>query len=242
MSSMSNSARVLFFATLRDKAGVSSATLEFPVGAHISDIKALVLQQYPGLKQSMETVIVAVNHEFAFDTDEVPDQAEIAMFPPVSGGVDAPLSRQTIISIVDHEIDINQITAALATPTTGAVCIFTGTVRGQTSRGGLKQTQHLEYEAYEHMAAQKMRQISEEIRSRWIEVDGIALVQRIGILLPGVVSVVVACSSSHRDSGLFEATHYGINRLKEIVPIWKKEVSPDGEAWVEGEYIPHRGE
>ncbi len=239
---MSNSARVLFFATLRDKAGVSVTTLEFPSGANIADIKAIVLQQYPGLKQSMETVIVAVNHEFAFDTDEVPDQAEIAMFPPVSGGVDTPINRQTIVSIVDHEIDINQITAALATPAIGAVCIFTGTVRGKTSRGGVKLTDHLEYEAYERMAEQKMLQISEEIRSRWGEVEGIALVQRIGTLLPGMVSVVVACSSSHRDSGIFEATHYGIYRLKEIVPIWKKEVSPDGEVWVEGDYFPRRGE
>jgi molybdopterin synthase catalytic subunit len=56
------------------------------------------------------------------------------------------------------------------------------------------------------------------------------------------VSVIVACSASHRDSGIFEATRYGIDRLKEIVPIWKKEVSNDGETWVEGEYIPQRGE
>lgn len=239
---MSNQARVLFFATLRDKAGVSKATLEYPPGAHISDIKQLVLQQYPGLKQSMETVIVALNHEFAFDEDEVPDQAEIAMFPPVSGGVVPDNNPPTIISIVEHEIDINQINAALTSATTGAVCIFSGTVRGKTSRGVGKQTEHLEYEAYEAMAKQKMHQICTEIRSRWKEVEGIAMVQRVGHLLPGTVSVIVACSASHRDSGVFEATRYGIDRLKEIVPIWKKEVSTDGEEWVEGEYIPQRGE
>jgi molybdopterin synthase catalytic subunit len=60
--------------------------------------------------------------------------------------------------------------------------------------------------------------------------------------MPGTISVVVACSSSHRDSGIFEAARYGIDRLKEIVPVWKKEVSKDGEVWIEGEYYPQRGE
>jgi molybdopterin converting factor subunit 1 len=239
---MSNQARVLFFATLRDKAGVSAAMLEFPNGAHVSDIKNLVLQQYPALKQSMETVIVALNHEFAFDDDEVPDQAEIAFFPPVSGGVDSVGNPPTLVSIVDHEIDLSQITTALTSATTGAVCIFTGTVRGITSRGGEIHTEHLEYEAYEKMAVEKMRQISAEIRTRWLDVEGVALVQRVGTLLPGTVSVIVACSASHRDSGIFEATRYGIDRLKEIVPIWKKEFTTDGEAWVEGEYFPQPGE
>jgi molybdopterin synthase catalytic subunit len=73
-------------------------------------------------------------------------------------------------------------------------------------------------------------------------VEGVALVQRVGTLLPGTVSVIVACSASHRDSGIFEATRYGIDRLKEIVPIWKKEFTTDGEAWVEGEYFPQPGE
>ena len=91
------------------------------------------------------------------------------------------------------------------------------------------------------MAELKMLQICKEIRSRWKDVEGIAMVQRIGKLMPGTVSVVVACSSSHRDSGIFEAARYGIDRLKEIVPIWKKEVSKDGEEWMEGEYFPHTG-
>jgi molybdopterin synthase catalytic subunit len=87
-----------------------------------------------------------------------------------------------------------------------------------------------------------MLQICTEIRSKWKEVEGIAMVQRVGYLLPGKVSVIVACAASHRDSGVFEATRYGIDRLKEIVPIWKKEVSTDREEWVEGEYFPKRGE
>jgi molybdopterin synthase catalytic subunit len=92
------------------------------------------------------------------------------------------------------------------------------------------------------MAESKLRQISAEIRSRWQDVQGIALVQRIGKLMPGMVSVIVACSASHRDSGIFEAARYGIDRVKEIVPVWKKEVGKDGEEWIEGEYFPQKGE
>ncbi len=239
---MNDHARVLFFATLRDKAGVRETEIEFPQGTKIADIKRLVLLKYPGLKQNMDTIIVALNHEFAFDEDIVPNEAEIAIFPPVSGGGGEGAEHPTIIEITSDIIDINKTVAEITLPTTGAACVFTGTVRGMTSRGLEHQTEHLEYEAYQEMAELKLRQICEEIRSRWKEVEGIALVQRTGTLTPGTVSVIVACSSSHRNSGIFEAARYGIDRLKEIVPIWKKEVSMEGEEWVDGEYFPHRGE
>lgn len=239
---MSDHAKVLFFATLREKAGVKETTIEFPRGSHVSDIKNILLEKFPALASSMDTNIVALNHEFGFDEDIVPDEAEIAMFPPVSGGGNRQEQNPTVIAVVEHEIDINEIVKEVTLPSTGAVCIFSGTVRGVTSRGEPHQTEFLEYEAYRGMAESKIRQICKEIRSRWKDVGGIAIVQRTGKLMPGMVSVAVACSSSHRDSGIFEAARYGIDRLKEIVPVWKKEVSRDGEEWVEGEYIPHRGE
>ena len=130
----------------------------------------------------------------------------------------------------------------MTTSTTGAACIFTGIVRGETVRDNPHQTDELEYDAYRAMAVLKMDQIAEEIRIRWKDIEGIAIVQRTGKLLPGMVSVTIICTSSHRDSGIFEAARYGIDRLKEIVPIWKKEVSKDGEVWIEGDYFPHRGE
>ncbi len=239
---MNDHARVLFFATLRDKAGVKETRVEFPQGTSIADIKKLVQEKYPGLRQSMDSIIVALNHEFAFDEDIVPNEAEIAIFPPVSGGEWGGSKYPTIISITSDEIDLNKIMTTITQPTTGAVCIFTGTVRGFTSRRVERRTERLEYEAYLEMAEIKLRQICEEIRAKWQGIEGIALVQRTGVLMPGTVSVIVACSSSHRDSGIFEAARYGIDRLKEIVPIWKKEVSKEGEEWVEGEYFPHRGE
>jgi molybdopterin converting factor subunit 1 len=239
---MSDHARILFFATLRDRTGVREVTIEFPRGAHISDIKKIVLENYPAIERIMDTLIVALNHEFAFDEDIVPNEADIAMFPPVSGGEISGEEYPQIIAIVENEIDINKILAMVTLSTTGATCIFSGIVREVTSRGGRRRTERLEYETYRGMAESKMRQICEEIRSRWQDIEGIALIQRIGKLIPGTVSVIVACSSSHRDSGIFEATRYGIDRLKEIVPVWKKEVSKDGEEWIEGEYFPRRGE
>jgi molybdopterin synthase catalytic subunit len=73
-------------------------------------------------------------------------------------------------------------------------------------------------------------------------VEGIAIVQRIGRLFPGTPTVLIACTAAHRDTGVFEAARYGIDRLKEIVPVWKKEVGSRGETWVEGEYLPERGD
>jgi molybdopterin synthase catalytic subunit len=87
-----------------------------------------------------------------------------------------------------------------------------------------------------------MRQVADEIRSHWPSVEGIAILQRVGRLYPKTSTVLIVCTAAHRDTGVFEAARYGIDRLKEIVPIWKKEVSPDGEFWVEGEYIPKPGE
>jgi molybdopterin synthase catalytic subunit len=148
----------------------------------------------------------------------------------------------TIFSITEDEIDLNNLLAQITLPSTGAAAIFTGMVRGLTTRDEAHQTEYLEYEAYIPMAEAKMKQVADEIRERWSSVEGIAIVQRIGKLYPKTPTVLIACTASHRDTGVFEAARYGIDRLKEIVPIWKKEMGTDGEFWVEGEYIPKAGE
>jgi molybdopterin synthase catalytic subunit len=148
----------------------------------------------------------------------------------------------TIFSITEDELDLNDLLAKITLSSTGAAAMFTGMVRGETSRGEAHQTQYLEYEAYVPMAEAKMKQVAEEIRERWPTVEGIAIVQRVGKLYPKTPTVLIACTAAHRHTGVFEAARYGIDRLKEIVPIWKKEVSPDGEFWVEGGYMPKPGE
>jgi molybdopterin converting factor subunit 1 len=239
---MSEHARVLFFATLRNITGVKETSIEFPPGANVADVKIILMKQFPALEQYMNSYILALNHEFAADDTIVGDGAEIAMFPPVSGGDTVNEKLPTIVSIVEDEINVNTILLKIISPTTGGVCTFIGTVRGVTKRGKHRQTKSLEYEAYREMAEAKLHQICIEIRARWSEVEGITIIQRIGRLNPGEISVLVACSGSHRNSGIFEATRYGIDRLKEIVPVWKKELSVEGEEWVEGEYHPVKGD
>ena len=148
----------------------------------------------------------------------------------------------TIFSITEEEIDLNKLLAQITLPTTGAAAIFTGMVRGVTSREPVHETAYLDYEAYVPMAESRMRRVADEIRQRWSSVEGIAIVQRVGRLYPQTPTVMIACTAAHRDTGVFEAARYGIDRLKEIVPIWKKEVGTDGEFWVEGDYLPKPGE
>ena len=148
----------------------------------------------------------------------------------------------TIFLITEDEIDLNELLDRITLHSTGAAAIFTGMVRGVTSRGDAHKTDYLEYEAYKPMAEAKMKQIAEEIRSRWESIEGIAIVQRVGRLYPRTPTVLIACTAAHRDTGVFEAARYGIDRLKEIVPVWKKEVGPGGEEWVEGDYTPAPGE
>ena len=152
------------------------------------------------------------------------------------------MNLPTVFSITEEELDLNALLTQITLPTTGAAAIFTGMVRGVTSREPAHETAFLEYEAYVPMAEAKMRQVAEEIRARWPVVEGIAMVQRVGTLQPGTPTVLIACTAAHRDDGVFDAARYGIDRLKEIVPVWKKETGPRGEWWVEGDYVPKPGE
>ncbi len=148
----------------------------------------------------------------------------------------------TIFSITEDEIDLNDLLEKITLTSSGAAAIFTGMVRGVTARDNPHETVYLEYEAYIPMAEAKMKQVADEIRLKWDVIEGIAIVQRIGKLYPRTPTVLIACTAAHRDTGVFDAARYGIDRLKEIVPVWKKEVSPTGEEWIEGDYIPKPGE
>jgi molybdopterin synthase catalytic subunit len=245
-----NRIKILFFATLRDKAGVRSTEMEIPEGTTVYQLKARLIEQFPHLDwQLMEHCLASVNQDYRADEDEIPAGAEVAFFPPVSGGCSDSMFP-LITSITEDEIDLNALLDAITLDSTGAAAIFTGMVRGVTSRHGSTQasrdhpheTVYLEYEAYQPMAEAKMKQVADEIRARWPVVEGIAIVQRIGRLYPRAPTVLIACTAAHRDTGVFEAARYGIDRLKEIVPVWKKEVGPQGEEWVEGEYHPRSGE
>ena len=152
------------------------------------------------------------------------------------------MNHPTIYCITEDEIDLNDLLAQITLDSTGAAAIFTGMVRGITSRDNPHETVYLEYESYKPMAEAKMKQVADEIRERWETIEGIAIVQRMGRLYPRTPTVLIACTSAHRDTGVFDAARYGIDRLKEIVPVWKKEVGLNGKEWVEGDYIPKPNE
>lgn len=230
---------ILFFATLKDRVGLGRVEADLPEGARVADLKSYLAGQYPSVSPLLGHTLVSINQAYAFDEDSVPEDAEIALFPPVSGGGE---EFPTILHIVHDALNLDELVRQITLPSTGAAAVFTGMVRGITTRDQPHQTVSLEYEAYVPMAEAKMAQVAGEIRERWPAVQGIAMVQRIGLLEAGTPTVLIACSAAHRDTGVFEAARYGIDRLKEIVPVWKKEIGPDGQEWIEGEYRPRRGD
>ena len=228
---------VRLYATLKDQVGQPRVKIDIPEEADVAILLKRLGEVYPALQSGLGSAVVSVNRAFAEPDTPVNAGDEVAIFPPVSGGSDT--LYPTFFSITPDPLDLNKIHDALTREDVGAIITFTGKVRGETKRSGLPaETTSLEYEAYEEMAVEKLKKIAAEIWEKWDTVKGIAIVQRIGKLEVGEVTTLVACAAGHRDQGAFEACRYGIDRLKEIVPVWKKEVGPDQSVWIEGEYRP----
>jgi molybdopterin synthase catalytic subunit len=166
---------------------------------------------------------VSINHEYAAPERSIPPEAEIAIIPPVSGGEEA----EEHLIITEEPLSADLLIQKVSNPSAGAVLTFVGTVR-EFTRG--RRTVHLEYEAYAPMAIKKMRQITEEIKTRWPEAR-VAMAHRVGRLDIEEISVIIAVATPHRDEA-FAAGRYAIERLKAIVPIWKKEKWEDGSEWI----------
>ncbi|HTD80351.1 MAG TPA: molybdenum cofactor biosynthesis protein MoaE [Chloroflexota bacterium] len=142
-----------------------------------------------------------------------------------------------MFKIVDGPIDELALESAVRTDADGAVIVFRGVAR-RHSRG--RDVVHLEYEAYPEMAEKVMSQIGDEMKGRW-PISRVAIVHRTGVLEIGQASVVIAVSAPHRGEA-FQAAQYAIDRLKQIVPIWKKEVWSDGSQWIGWENQAHSHE
>lgn len=132
-----------------------------------------------------------------------------------------------MIEITDARLDPDQVTASVRRDANGAVVTFLGTTR-DASDG--RRVLYLEYEAYQPMAQKTLEQIAQEVRERW-DIQDMAIAHRVGKLETGEISLVVALASPHRKQA-FEAAAYALDRIKEIVPIWKKEVFEGGEEWI----------
>lgn len=229
---------IRLFATLKEQAGNSRVSLPATTPVTVAELLVLIADHYPDLAPALPTTLVAVNKAFATPDTIIQEGDEIALFPPVSGG-SASADPPTFFAITPDPLDLNAIHQFLLQDEIGAIVTFTGSVRGRTDRSGQPaETLYLEYEAYSEMAEDQMAQIAREIWERWPVVKGVAIVQRIGRLDIGDITTFVACAAGHRDQGVFTAARYGIDRLKEIVPVWKKEVGPDKSIWVEGHYRP----
>ena len=212
------------FARLREQAGTDCELVELE-RATVADVYRALRTRHPGLEADLALIRPARNQSFA-DWDElVADGDEVAFIPPVSGGT----RPAALIELTAEPLDARQLEAAVADPGSGAICTFTGVVR-DNSRG--EPVTHLEYEAYAGMAERQMRAIVDEISERWPEAR-VAMAHRTGSLEIGEASVVVSVSSPHRAEAI-AACKWGIDRLKESVPIWKKEFARSGAVWIEG--------
>jgi molybdopterin converting factor subunit 1 len=231
---------VLLFARLREIVGRDRVSVQRQEMLTVRDVWDGLRAQYPQVDGFGKSIIFSVNQEFAGFETPVREGDEIAIFPPVSGGEPGMLQIYPenelgdVIDIVRAPIRLQALVEQLRRPQDGAVVVFDGVVRNNT-RG--RSTLHLEYEGYEPMALKKMKEIAETLRQKW-PVNGVGIVHRLGRLEIGEASVVVVVTSSHRRVA-FEACHYGIDTLKKIVPIWKKEFFEDGEVWIEGDIPPN---
>jgi len=206
---------VRLFAGLRERAGTSQRELELEGGATAADVWPAL-----GLGDRPPGLLVAVNREYADAAQTLADGDEVALIPPVSGGVGAFLLSEDPLSV---EAAIDEV----ASPDAGAVATFVGTTR-RHSRD--REVVRLEYEAYEGMAEAEMARIADAVRAKH-EVLGIAIHHRVGVVGIGETSVVIAVSAPHRAAAL-DACRETIDTLKETVPLWKKEIYEGGEEWI----------
>lgn len=213
------------FARLREQAGTDCELLDLD-GATVEDVYRQLLTRHPALEPDLALIRPARNQDFAEWSERVADGDEVAFIPPVSGGAaNAPL-----IELTTAQLDARRLERAVTHPGAGAICTFTGIVR-DNARG--ESVTHLEYEAYAGMAERQMNVIADEIAERWPEAR-VAMAHRTGRLEIGEASVVVSVSCPHRAEAI-AACKWGIDRLKESVPIWKKEFASSGAVWIEGD-------
>jgi len=212
---------VLFFAMVRERVGAERGRFVLPDEASMGDLRTAVLQRHPALEAAMRHVRWARNERFVSDfaTPLGPGDV-VALIPPVAGG--APRVGLTLAPLDPREVE-----ALVAGPERGGIVTFTGTVRDHTGPHGVR---YLEYEAYTSMAERVLEQICDEAAARWPGAR-IALRHRLGVLQIGEAAVVIAASAPHRAEA-FAACSFTIERLKEDVPIFKREVRSDGSVWV----------
>lgn len=223
--------KVLFFGRLKEIVGIESEEAELDSETRVADLFARYGNRFPQLADLKNSIAPSVNQEFAHWEAALHPGDEVAFLPPVSGGSSATASTDTErCELVRMPLVASQWTGGLASAADGAVVVFEGVARNH-SRG--RRVLRLEYEAYEPMAAKKMRELAAVLRSRF-GITRIVIVHRLGRIEIGETSIVIGVSSAHRQAS-FDACRYGIDAFKRTVPIWKKEFFEQGSDWAEGE-------
>ncbi|MGZ6525548.1 MAG: molybdenum cofactor biosynthesis protein [Tumebacillaceae bacterium] len=215
---------VQLFAGVAQAVGARVWTGELPPAARVADLFAAIAAEHPAAESILRISFASVNQAYTTPDTILQEQDEIAILPPVSGGQERVMER---FAITEQPLTADEVIAKVRNPLCGAINVFVGTVRELTNG---KQTIHLEYEAYVPMARKSMEQIAEEIEQKWPGTV-VAMSHRIGKLEIEDAAVVIAVATPHRAAS-YEAGRYAIERLKEIVPIWKKEVWSDGTQWM----------
>jgi molybdopterin converting factor subunit 1 len=223
---------VRLFAGLAESIGHTHITLIVKqTQITVEQLKELLIEEYPAAAQTIASSFIAINQAYASAKEYVLERDEIALIPPVSGGEaesvqhDLPVPNP-LYQITHEPISVEKVSQTVITPLQGATLTFIGTTREFTFG---KRTVHLEYEAYIPMAISAMQQIGAEIAAQW---PGTlcAITHRLGRVALAEISVVIAVSAPHRVD-CYEASRFAIERLKQIVPIWKKEIWEDGSEW-----------
>jgi MoaE-MoaD fusion protein len=218
---------LLAFASAGDALGTTEMELEIPRGSRVIDLRARLERLYPATIPLWPRMAVAVDGQLADITIELKDGVEVALLPPVSGGIEA------YADLVDGPIDTDRAVAAVSGPGRGAVVVFLGTVRDHHAG---RTVAKLTYSAYRPMALEGLRRIVSDLEAAHQDLRA-AIVHRLGEVPVGEASVVIAIGSPHRTAA-YEASRTALERLKAEIPIWKREHYADGvAAWREEESL-----
>ena len=220
-------AKVRLFARLADLAGTRETEVELGEGLSVAEAFRLLCQRFPEMTALAGSLMYAVNAEYVTPDHPLRAGDELALIPPVSGG-----GFEGLFEVTADPLDPQRLIKHVRRDESGAVAVFLGVVR-DNSMG--RRVLYLEYDAYPEMATRVMREIAEEAMARWPITDT-AMQHRTGRLEIGETSLLIAVSSPHRREA-FEACHHLVDRFKEVVPVWKKEVWEGGEVWIEGEPV-----
>jgi molybdopterin synthase catalytic subunit len=215
--------QVRYFAVFRERIGCEAEEIDLPDGAKVADAIELLASRHAPIRALSGRFRVAVNHNMTEEAEPLAEGDELALIPPIAGGAE----REPHVRLCEDAISFDRAVRAVERPDAGGVVTFTGMVRRQ-SHG--REVVRLEYEAYGAMVEKVLRELCVELE-REFEGVRVAVEHRVGVLSVGDVAVVIAASAPHRAEA-FEACRAAIDRLKERAPIWKKEISADGEEWV----------